>query len=179
MEMFRYHLDLIDKMGFSDWIKTYPVNPFTIYPTLIIIAIIIIVVIIKGRNKKAQGSKPLGAATLVLSKRNAFDSGLADNVKVLELNEKKVKWFYHKNGSAIYLAPGTNDLKVLAKWSYRKGKKIITNESQPLKIRLFAERDKEYSINYDITHSRYIFTEGCALEDDKWKNSLTEKNIVG
>ncbi len=178
MEMFNYHLELINKMGFMEWIKAYPLNPFTIFGTIILLGLVIIIVVRTIRRRKSEIRKPKGAATLVLSKRNSFNKDLADEIKVFEINDEKAHWFFYSSGIAVYLEPGENKLKVCAKWASLSGNSVKTTQTNEQELIITAEADKIYSINYDKQAMRYILSEGDGAEDDKWRTSLIEENFI-
>ncbi len=176
--MFHYHLELINQMGLVDWIKTYPINPFTIFGAIILLGLIIIILVRTIRRRKSEFRKPKGASILVLSKRNSFNKELADEIKVFELNGEKAHWFFYSSGIAVYLKPGENKLKVCAKWASLSGKSLNTNQTQETEITITVEANKIYSINYDKTSMKYIISEGDGLEDDNWRASLTDENFL-
>ncbi len=178
MEIFSFHIELIKELGFINWIKAYPVNPFTLFSSLILIGLVIIITLRKRRKAKSEISKPVGAATLVLTKRNSFNRELADEIKVTEVNGKTANWFFYKSGAAIYLKPGLNKIKVYAKWSSLSGKSVKTTSSSEKTLTFCVKPEKIYAIKYDIHEFKYILTEGDVLEDEKWRDSLKEENML-
>lgn len=175
MEIFTYQIELIRKMGFGNWIKTYPVNPITIVLTVVIIGFIVLIVNANTKKKNAERNKVEGAALLILKKQNSFNNNFAEQIRVVEINGEKAQWFFYKTRPAVYLKPGKNELIVYAEWA-QSIKRII--KTAPRKIELSVDYDSVYTIYYKIEIDQYLLYRGDEYEDKKWEEKLSSYNIV-
>lgn len=175
MEIFSYQIELIRKMGFGNWIKTYPVNPFTIVLTVLIIGFIVLAVNAKTKKKNAERTKVEGAALLILKKQNSFNNNFAEQIRVMDINGERAEWFFYKTRPALYLKPGKNELIVYAEWA-QSIRKII--KTAPRKIVINVDYDSIYTIYYKIETDEYLLYKGDEYEDKKWEEKLSANNIV-
>ncbi|RRD40899.1 hypothetical protein EII29_00150 [Leptotrichia sp. OH3620_COT-345] len=175
MEIFTSQIDLIRKMGFSNWIGTYPVNPLTIVTTVLIIGFIVLIVNAKVKKNNAKRNKVEGAALVILKKQNSFNNDFAEQVRVMEVNGKKADCFFYKTRPAIYLDPGKNELIVYAEWAQSIQKFFKT---KPEKINLNLNYNTVYTLYYIIETQQYLLCKGDRYEREKWENFVNNDDLI-
>lgn len=176
MDLFTTQIELIKKIGFLPWIKTYPINPLTLVAFTVMFGIIVLIINAKVRRRNAERNWTEGDALVILKKQNMSFLPLAEQVQVSDVDGDFVNWFFYKMRPAIYLSPGKRDLTVYAEWS----KSIHTHyKTDPRMIQVSIKPDGIYSLYYLIETGEYLLCEGDVYEDEAWMDALKPVHFVG